>query len=78
MNNRFTKCLIFLFKVPTDNKDFSHDVTTFSFDEDMILKQKINNNKNNKIGSMGIYSNYHGHKNNQDNKISQGHEQRPT
>jgi hypothetical protein len=27
---------MFLFKVPKDNKDFSHDVTTLSFDEDMI------------------------------------------
>jgi len=48
INNRFTKCLIFLFKIPKNNKDFSHDITTFSFDEDMILKQKVNNNKNNK------------------------------
>jgi len=42
------KCLNFLFKIPKDNKDFSHDITNFSFDENMILKQKVNNNKNNK------------------------------
>jgi hypothetical protein len=38
-------------------------------DVNMILKQKDNNNKTTKIGLMGVCSNYHMHKKNQDYKI---------
>jgi hypothetical protein len=38
-------------------------------DVDMISKQKDNKNKTTKIGLTGVYSNYHGHKNNQVYKI---------
>ncbi len=38
-NNKFTKCLIFLFKTPKDNKDW------ISTDVDMMNTVKYNTNK---------------------------------
>ncbi len=62
MNNKFMKCLIFMFKIIKDNKNFFHGCKH-------DFKTKNSNKKRTKIGLMGVCSNCHEHENNKDDKI---------